>query len=202
LLDPFGGLLNLLEWARSLIKPAAPPAGAFFGKRLEDVQETEFFRWFSLVETSREWAGRRRSVVKFKPSGEKFHNVVTVELSLDGGGLIRGVRLLLARRFVDDAREGIYARDVTKSLLRAAVADAPTEGLKTLADEIEFRHDYPIIVGPGYQPQPTSPEPSPGFLTYLGRRGEYEQTFPGFTLKLENTADDEGPLLIISLWTP
>jgi hypothetical protein len=191
--------MTLWEKVRSFITPDKFPVGGLLGESLEGVNKTDLFTWFHLTETSRVRAGRGRSVVKFKPSGSKFHDLVTVEVSLNQSGRVVGISLLLERSFVEDDRDGVFARDIAKSLLRTVGGDKPPEELKSLADEIEFAHDYPLIVGPGYRPPPPKPAPSPGFLTYLGRRGTYTQSFPGFALALENITDGVRPCLSISL---
>src|SRR3989441_7170643 len=88
------------------------------GERLEQARKTEFFRWFHLEETGR--AGR---VVQFKPSGEKFRPLVTLNVTLDPSGRMVGVELVLSRAFIDSGREGTFARDIAKSFLRVATSD-------------------------------------------------------------------------------
>ena len=57
----------------------------------------------------------------FKPSGEKFHPLVTVKVTTDGAGRILALEMALARSFIDSPRDGIYARDIAKSFLQAGL---------------------------------------------------------------------------------
>lgn len=191
--------MSLWARVRDWIRPArVHGGGGLLWKSIEDAQQTEFFRWFQLVETSRAKGKGGRIVVRFRPSGEKFHDLVAVDAAVDRH-IIMSIDLLLARSFIDDARDGIFARDIAKSLLRAAPPDADRAALSGMANEIEFAHDYPLIVGPGYRPPALPPHPSPGFQTYLGRRDSYEQAFSESRLRLEQIHDDVGRWLRISL---
>lgn len=174
--------------------------GGFFGKSLEDIQKTDFFIWFQLTETSRSQEKRGDTLVNFKPAGEKFHDLVTVSLSIDSRQQIFAIGLLLARSFIDDPQDGVFARDIAKSLLRAAPPDPDRPTLSQLADEIEFSHSFQLIVGPAYQPPAPPSTPSLGFQTYLGRRKSYEQAISESKLKLEQISGDaEERWLSISL---
>ena len=174
--------------------------GGLLGLRLEEARARDFFTWFSLVEIglAETAAGR---VVEFKPEGEKFRELVTVRATLDGGGRIVKLALALARAFVDHGSDGVFARDIAKSLLRGAFGDdAPTE-VSRLADEIEFNYvsDRPVLVSSS-RPRPRLPDaPSPGYLTYLGRRPSFENEDARGKLTLSNRAGGPPAVLTITV---
>ena len=88
------------------IKVLAIAGVGSFGERLEQAKQTEFFRWFQLEET-----GRTGKVVHFKPSGEKFRSLVTLNLTIDSSGRLLGAELILSRSFIDSARDGTGTSD-------------------------------------------------------------------------------------------
>src|SRR5260370_41450592 len=81
------------------------------GEKLEQARNSEFFRWFHLEEVGRTAGG---SGVQFKPSGEKFRSLVTLNLSLDSGQRLVGAELILSRSFVDSGRGGVFAGGIAQ----------------------------------------------------------------------------------------
>ena len=75
------------------------------GSTLTGALNQEFFRWFSLeryeppqaLADGRTWHG-------FRPSGEKFQSLVTVNLETDPGDRIGGVTVSQLRRGIDRRR--------------------------------------------------------------------------------------------------
>src|SRR5260370_1361246 len=153
---------------------SAAPLGDL-GEKLEQARKTEFFRWFHLEETGRQ-AGA--SVVQFKPSGEKFRSLVTVNLSVDSGQRLVGAELILSRSFVDSGRDGMFARDIAKSFLRVVTTAEDRKAIASLVAEIEqppASLSTPLIVR--NRPAPSLPvAPSPGYRTFLGEQKSYEQS--------------------------
>src|ERR1700738_759124 len=88
------------------------------GDNVDDLVASPFFAWFNL-----ERVGEQRhegtDVLSFRPEGPAFHDLAELRVSAAVDGRIDSVELRLAREFVDDRRNGMFARDLAKSLLRA-----------------------------------------------------------------------------------
>jgi hypothetical protein len=176
-------------------------SGATFGQlggRLDQIKATEFFRWFHLEQTEVTRTGAQ-TVVAFKPSGEKFHPLVTLNVTTDGQDRLQALELVLARVFVDDPRNGVFARDIVKSLLLAVFGDSGDPGLKDLINEIM----YPMYRGPGVisRMPPADiklPEaPTPCYQVYLGRQTACTLDLGNLSLRLENRRAQETPALTV-----
>ena len=93
------------------------------GAELKAALDQEFFRWFHLeryeppqaLADERTWHG-------FRPSGEKFQAVVTVNLETDAADRIIDTKLCLDRAFVEHPKDGAFARDIAAGFLRWALA--------------------------------------------------------------------------------
>src|SRR5580658_3992168 len=103
-----------------LLAGAAPGSFSGFGNTLDNAKKTDFFQFFHLEQTG-ESAVKDGKIIVFQPSGEKFHDLVRVYMTVDSKALIQGVELELSRSSVDSPSDGIYARDIAKSFLQAAV---------------------------------------------------------------------------------
>lgn len=169
-----------------------------FGDKLDQARKTDFFTWFNLEQTGEERTAQA-TVTTFKPSGEKFRDLVTFKVTTGQNGGIAGMELILSRAFVDSPQDGIFARDIAKSLLNTAFADGADEDIKALAGQIEYlgTSTSPIIQHASRKPPKLPSQPTPGYRTYLGQQQSYEHAAAGKTLRLENaTANDKKSLLI------
>jgi hypothetical protein len=178
-------------------------SGATFGQlggRLDQVRETEFFRWFHLEQTDLNRVGTQ-TVVAFKPSGEKFRPLVTLNVTTDGQDRLKALELVLSRVFVDDLEDGVFARDIVKSFLSAVFADSGDQGLNDLINEIR----YPLFHGPGVivRTPPADiklPEaPTRCYEVYLGRQTACTLDLADRRLGLENRRVGETPSLMVEI---
>jgi hypothetical protein len=177
--------------------------GASFGQlggRLEQARETNFFRWFNLQENAQQRNGAQ-TVITFKPGGQKFRHQVTLLVTTDPQDHIQVLELVLARAFVDNPRDGIFARDLAKSFLQAAVSDRSSQGLRDLINEIQ----YPMFHGPPVISR-TAPEdiklpaaPTPCYQVYLNRQTACTLDLANQRLRLENRRVGETPSLIMAV---
>jgi hypothetical protein len=124
-----------------------------FGRTLVSARQTGFFEWFHLVETEQtsEKPGR---VTRFRPSGEKFRNFCHLDVLADPGGALVQMELVLSRAFID-GRDRLFAQDLVKSFLVAALPDACQHLLGNLMSELKT---------------PATRGGTPGFLVFAGRR--------------------------------
>jgi hypothetical protein len=159
------------------------------GTDLDTAQRGDLFTWFHLerVGQARDQNGRER--VDFRPTGEGFRPLVQLSTWLDPESRIVQLRLALARHFVDDPRQGVFARDIAKSLLRATARRGEPPELRDLAHEIEFGHAghaTPVILAASRAPPPLPQAPSPGYRVYLGGAGSHAIAWPGGLVEIED----------------
>lgn len=176
-------------------------SGGLIGQTLDAAQRSEFFQWFHLMPDGPERSEAGQARRDFRPSGKSFHDLVQLSLWLGREG-IQQARLSLDRRFIDDPRQSMFARDIAKSFLRGSIARADAPDLATLADEIEFDRTgvgVPVLVGAG-RPRPKLPStPTPGYLVFLGRMGSHEIRWPAGRSVLKNTDEPQGPFWQITV---
>ena len=163
------------------------------GRGLKEALDHEFFRWFHLARyeppqalaDGGTWHG-------FRPQGEKFSALVTVNLETDDAACVTDVTLCLDRAFVEDRNEGAFARDITASFLRWAMRP---EEQPLLADLFAELGDLgPNVIRLGDMPAMALPsEPTPLYRTYLGRVKEAELKLPGKVLRFVNLQARDGP---------
>ncbi len=181
---------------------AAPLVAASFGnlgETLEQAKQTDFFRFFHL-EQSQVSKNDGSTVTAFKPSGEKFHPLVTIRVTTDGAGRILALEMALVRSFIDDPRDGIFARDIAKSFLQDGLP-APRDSETTdLINEIEFQGTSTMTIIKRAANEPKLPaKPTPGYLTYLGKQPSYEHRRRDYLLRLVNETEGGAAVLVFSV---
>ena len=176
----------------------APRAEAGVGDTLEATQQTDFFKFFALAEDGPRAQEKGLTVVSFRPRGGKFRELVKLTVKVTAEDSIREMELTLERSFVDDATNGIFARDIAKSFLREAVPGADGPRINDLANEIEFPREmkgYKIMRA---RPDPKLPEqPTKGYQVYAGSLQLYEDSFARSTLHMENLRAEKGAVLLM-----
>lgn len=98
------------------------------GETLETALQTEFFKWFHLEETERkpEEPGEE---LRFRPSGEKFHDLCYLDVLAAPGEVLVRMELVVRRAYID-GRDRHFAQDLVKSFLLAVLPDACQAVLK------------------------------------------------------------------------
>jgi hypothetical protein len=187
----------LLLGCLCLTLAAGASARASVGGSLEEAKQTDFFRFFALVEDgARAAAPGGLTVASFRPRGGQFRQLVEVSLTLDGAGVVRAAELALARSFIDDPAKAVFARDVAKSFLRFAVPREDEAAVGDLANEIEFPKELEGYDIARAAPDPKLPaHPTAGYLVYLGKRPLYRRALSKGTLRLENLRAPGGDVL-------
>ena len=182
--------------------PAYLGAASFggFGSSLDQATKTDFFIWFHLQQAGEERTAQT-TVTTFKPSGKKFHDLATFKVTTAQNGGITGMELILSRAFVDHPQDGVFARDIAKSLLRTAFADDVDQEIKAMADQIEYLGTSTslIIQHESRKPSKLPSQPAPGYLAYLGQQQSYEHAAGGKTLLLSNIAVNGKKALVIAI---
>jgi len=165
-----------------------------FGQTVEDARKTEMFTWFHLVETGREEHGYG-VIVRFQPSGPKFHDVAIVSLEVESG-CIKAATLHLSRAFIDGPDEA-FARDIAASFLRNALTAEDRIHADNLIQQIanDYRGQRPLIVHGSADrkvPQPLTP----AYEVFLGHCVDAPWPLEHMDLHLINTHSGGDHLLI------
>ena len=164
------------------------------GKTVEEARKSELFTWFHLVETGRGPHGYS-VIVRFQPSGPKFHDVAMVALEVESGS-IKAATLHLSRGFIDGPDEA-FARDIAASFLRNSLTVEDAARADHLIRQIgsDYRGQRPPIVHGSADhrvPQPLTP----AYVVFLGHKVEAAWPLQHMDLHMINTRSGGDQLLI------
>jgi hypothetical protein len=139
--------------------------------------------------------------MEFRPGAERLAPLVRLTATLDGDGRIKEMEMTLSRTFVDDPADGVFARDVAKSFLRAAMPADDLPDVETLANEIGFpRADPPGTATVRRAPPPALPaRPTPPYRVFLGEDAEWSRTLEASIIRLRNAGGEGGPVLVLTV---
>ena len=168
-------------------------ASAHIGEKLSEVKDDSFFSFFNLGEIDRIEA-QKGSVITFRPRSGDFSQLVSVKIIVDSEGTVMVMELALSRSFVDDPFNGVFARDISKSILQFALPKSDAELISEMIDEIRFRN-----TSQNNKEQVLPKEPSSGYLTYVGSQERHEEYLEASKLLLENKKRDGVNTLIIAV---
>jgi len=163
------------------------------GRALTEAVSHDFFRWFHLTryEAPRgladgaTWHG-------FRPEGETFRELVTVNIETDSAGQIAEAKLCLDRAFVEHPKDAAFARDITASFLRWGLPGAALAGLGGFLSELGDLGPNVIRFKGAPAPVPSA-APSALHRVYLGRDKDAAVDFTGASLRVTNLQAREGP---------
>ena len=133
----------------------------------------------------------------FKPTGPAFRQVVTVYVETDPKDSIIGIRVVLARSFIEDPQNGIFARDLIKSSLLSAVSATDAVSLRDLGAEILHRDARRTLLV-GKEPR-LSATPSAAYLVVSGVDRTWEAKLQASKIRLSNETEEGRPSLIITI---
>jgi hypothetical protein len=150
---------------------------------LESAKRTDFFDWFHLEETERK-AERPGEVVRFRPSGPKFHDLCYLDILQAAGGEMVRMELVLRRSYIE-SRDAAFAQDIVKSFLIAALPQACQSVLQDFMGEIANL--------------PSQKGETPGFQVFRGTRSAWSAETGWSRLTLANLNLPEGPTLVVQL---
>jgi hypothetical protein len=163
------------------------------GRVLTQTVDQDFFRWFHLVryEAPRgladgaTWHG-------FRPEGERFRDLVTVNLETDRATCIADAKLCLDRAFIEHPKDGAFARDITASFLRWVLPEAAQ---KEIGGFLQALGDLGpnVIRFKGAPAQVPAAQPGALHRAYLGQDKDAAVDLKGMTLRLTNLQARDGP---------
>jgi len=172
---------------------------------IASAQKEDFFEFFHLAKTAEEPTVGRGRLVKFRPSGPKFHDIVEITVEEQPSGKISAWSVLIAQSMIDDPTNRIFASDIAKSFLQFIVPSAGNDAVGRMAGEIWSnqagkRSEVPL---PGAPAGVTVPSiPSLAYLTFVGAHEKYIVPLRGAKLRLAHVRQSDGDWLQISVFTP
>lgn len=169
----------------------------FIGMSLDDATKTELFQWFHFAPVASPSAG----AAVFKPSGEKFHELATLSAAVGGDGRIAAIDLAIARSFIDDPKDGIFAADLGKSFLAATLPPDDRTAMQHLIDTIGYGGNFGQTVITG-TPRPANLQinrDSAPYLVWLDRNEYWQRPVGAVSLQLENVQLDGTAVLRIKV---
>jgi hypothetical protein len=172
------------------------------GSKLSAVQTTsDLFVFFHFAPIGEEKLSN--GTTSFKPTGDAFKALVTLNVTTDDREIITKLDLAVARSFIDDPKKCIYAADLVKSFLVSAAATSAGDDVSALAVEINARSmagsTATILTA---QPLPQMPaNPSAAYQTYAGNPQPQTLFYKSGKLQvvLKNETQSNDPVLDLSV---
>lgn len=152
------------------------------GTTLETARKTGFFRWFHMAESERH-PEEPAELVRFRPAGDKFHDLCFLDILLAPGGEFVRMELVVKRSFIDGA-DGLFAQDLVNSFLRAALPDACRSLLEDFITEINT---------------PAGDGQTPSFQVFKGRLNTWSKQTGWSRLHFANLTVAEVPSLVLNV---
>ncbi len=135
-------LLSFLFCLSAQVAFAAPLSG----QPLDDALKDDFFVFFHLTESDRIITPTGFCKVTFKPPPRTpFRDLATIHVLLGRQGKIQDMELVMHRDFIDSAKNSVFARDLTKSFIGAAVPAEDRDHVTGLMNEIFFRQTFTLV---------------------------------------------------------
>ena len=173
-----------------------------FGDKLDQARKTDFFTWFNLEQTGEERVAQA-TVTTFKPSGDKFRDLVTFKVTTGQNGGIAGLELILSRAsWIAPKRASLPGT----SPRACCVLPLPTilirrSRISPVKSSISAPPLLPSFNMHSRKPPKLPSQPTPGYRTYLGQQQSYEHAAAGKTLTLANAAVNGEKTLVITIRT-
>jgi hypothetical protein len=181
------------------------PAGAaqpLLGMKIDQAKKTDFFTFFCLEQKASEKTSADGVMLTFKPGSAKFARLVTVRVTLDVEQTIRGMELELSRSFIDHSFDGVFARDIAKSMLIDTLPKADAAKVRDLINEIAHGKmpGRETVIISGRRPPKLPEQPTEGYQTFLGKRETFSRELVKTHLEMHNRKNDEaGATLTIAV---
>ena len=126
-------------------------SGSVFDMPLDKAYANDFFQFFRLRVVGVSVTDDGFMEIIFKPpKREPSRTSVKLHVVLKKDGEIKRMQLILGRQFIDDVKQGMFARDFAKSFIQAGVHKEDYARVRPVVNEIFFRQKLtPIILGKG-----------------------------------------------------
>jgi hypothetical protein len=163
----------------------------------------DLFTFFNLEQVGKTDTLAGGQAVTFRPRAPKFRDAVAVTITIDKAGRLLDAQLKLDRDMID-SQERIMrasAADIAKSFLAATTADDDGPHMIFLINEITNIMKAGALVASSVPDLRLPPQPTQGFLTFLGKEKKFDQRLPRSLLCLENVEDNGKRVLVVSVET-
>lgn len=183
-MKPLSRLFSVLLGIGAVAAASAPAPAA----DLSTEQKSGFFQWFHLTESCPPvTAGNGQTWHCFRPSGDKFHALVELDVLTDVRGGILASQLGLDRAFIDGGNAP-FARDIAKSYLGWALPDTATDftGLVRNIADLSQAGGTTIILRRDDGAQPPGPDITGGYEVFIGVAPSVSVTRQGTALTMTN----------------
>jgi hypothetical protein len=138
----------------------------------------------------------------FRPSGPAFHAAVEVDVLTGSDGVIGAASLGLDRSFIDDPRNGAFARDVAKSFLEWAIRNPSREIRALIANVADLSGSQAPVIMRGPAPPRPTPDVTNLYPVYLGHAPGRTIANGGITLAFTNFSGAFPPARIFDAESP
>ena len=200
-MSAFWNRIAALFGARESSVPEGPIGdGRLLGMKLSEAKtKSSLFSWFFFEPVSEEKLVD--GTTSYKPNGEAFRALVTMQITTNAEGIISKLQLAVARAFIDSPRNCAFAADLAKSFLCEGATTTGDDAVGLLAEEITTRgfagSSSPVITR-GPLPQ-SSGAPSAAYRTYAGQGKAQTLLYPSRKVQMtfENGPEAAGPVLNI-----
>ena len=170
-----------------------------FGNRLDDAKKTHLFAWFHLEQTEEARNSAGHHVLTFRPESPQFGPLVSLDITVDDADHMLAMDLRLLRRFLDDQKNGAFARDIAKSFLQSATPAPDMALIGGLVSRIESDMIGMTIHHRSVQPSEVFPERfDEMYLTFLGQKPVATQPLSLTKFRLTNIGMGGNAVLDIS----
>jgi hypothetical protein len=152
------------------------------GNTLETARKTGFFRWFHMAESDRR-PEEPGELVRFRPAGDKFHDLCFLDILMAPGGEFVRMELVVKRSFIDGP-DSLFAQDLVNSFLHAALPDACQSLLEDFISEINT---------------PAGDGQTPAFQVFKGRQDAWSKQTGWSRLHFANLSVAEVPSFVLNV---
>jgi hypothetical protein len=194
-----------LEFNDLLALTAEMPLHTFrgLGDRLDEATKRDLFTFFHLEQATTVDTSAGGKAVTFRPTAPKFHDALAVTATVDQTGRLLDAQLKLDRDMIEskDLTSRASAADIAKSFLAAATADDDAAYVTFLVNEISNVMMKDALVAGSARSLPLPPQPTSGFLTFLGQQKQLDQRLTRSLLRMQNVDDNGKPVLVVSVET-
>ena len=152
------------------------------GETIETARQTDFFQWFHFEETERHVEGPGEAA-RFRPSGEKFHDLCYLDVMATGTGKMILLELVVERAFLDGGNR-LFAQDLVKSFLFSTLPDACRDGLSDFLQEMNVPGGHGKTLG---------------YQVFSGRQNEWRAETGWSRLVLANVSPAGIPSLVVHM---
>jgi hypothetical protein len=181
----------------------SPASFGTFGSTVDDVFATDFYGFFHLEEVTKTSPANGGTMASHRNSGP-FRELVVLQVAADADNQLDWLALRVVRSFVDDPREGVFARDVVASFIREGTAgQGYADAFAALLEDLRSRsfgcREVSYLDSNPLPALPRLPgDLGPAFGVYSGAEASFATRLANTDLRLSNERfDGVGALTVV-----